>query len=431
MSHPLAPAPVAPPPLGAWSRVWRYGVVALVALLVWVLVAWDSITASGTREEPPPGDVGPVGAALALDALLGLAAVALLPLRRRHPVLVGVLTTGATALSGSALGAAALAVVSLSTRRRWREVVPVVGVLLAATLVYEVAFRPAWAQVDLSLPGALGSVALALVAAAALVATGSFVGARRELLVQLRERAETAEQQRALAEEAAREGERLRIAREMHDVLAHRISLVGLHAGALAYRTDLGREETAQVATVVQENAHLALEELREVLGVLRQGADGAADAEAVAEPPQPTLAELPALVADARDAGQTVTLRLDVADGHDLARVPATASRTAFRVVQEGLTNARKHAPGSPVDVVVTVGAAHAVHVRVVNGAVAPVGAGAGPAGGVPPWRPPGAGVGLTGLEERADLAGGRLRAGPDASGRFVLELDLPGGAA
>lgn len=425
------PAPVPPPALGAWSRTWRYVVVVLVALLVWVVVAWDTITAGGTREVPPAGDDLVVGVVLALDGLLGLGMVALLPLRRSHPVLVAGVTTAVTAVSGAAVAAAALAIVSLATRRRWREVVGVAAVLLGATLAYELLYRPATTGPAASVVGAAGSAGLALLVVGALVATGSFVGARRELLVRLRERAETAERQRAVETEAAREAERLRIAREMHDVLAHRISLVGLHAGALAYRTDLSREETAQVATVVQENAHVALEELREVLGVLRSGG-GTEQAEGVepgradeaAEPPQPTLAELPALVADARDAGQVVTWHADLAPGTDLRRVPVTASRTAFRVVQEGLTNARRHAPGAPVDVLVTTTPSGALEVRVGN--PAPVTAGAHGADVPAPT-----GWGLTGLRERAALAGGRLEAGRDEHGLFVLALHLPGGAA
>ena len=104
------------------------------------------------------------------------------------------------------------------------------------------------------------------------MATGYYIGARRELLAFWRERAETAEREHALAAERARAAERTRIAREMHDVLAHRISLVALHAGALTYRSDLDREETAAAAAVIQDNAHLALGELRQVLGVLRAG---------------------------------------------------------------------------------------------------------------------------------------------------------------
>ena len=131
----------------------------------------------------------------------------------------------------------------------------------------------------------------------------------------------------------------------MHDVLAHRISLVALHAGALAYRDDLTREETRETAQTIQANAQLALSELRQVLGVLRAGAGAVG-----IEPPQPTLAELPALLADA--ARGRVGGRRSTPPASPRILAPQTLSRTSFRIVQEALTNARKHAPGEPVSV-------------------------------------------------------------------------------
>ena len=182
------------------------------------------------------------------------------------------------------------------------------------------------------------------------IVTGFYVRARRELVASLNERLLTAEREQALTTEAARDAERTRIAREMHDVLAHRISLVAMHAGALAYREDLTREQTAETAATIQANAQLALAELRQVLGVLRAGrpTDGV-------EAPQPTLAELPALLADVRETGSQVQLDVLGLRECELAKIPATMSRTSFRIVQEALTNARKHAPGEPVSVRLT----------------------------------------------------------------------------
>ena len=104
-----------------------------------------------------------------------------------------------------------------------------------------------------------------------LLATGMYIGARRELVASLHDRAERAEREQALRVEQAQANERARIAREMHDVLAHRMSLVAMHAGALAYRTDLSPEQTRHAAEVIQANAHRALADLREVLGLLRE----------------------------------------------------------------------------------------------------------------------------------------------------------------
>jgi signal transduction histidine kinase len=208
---------------------------------------------------------------------------------------------------------------------------------------------------------------------------------------------------------AAQEAERLRIAREMHDVLAHRVSLLSLHAGALEFRPDASPEEVAEAAAVIRASARAALEELRDIIGVLREGADGDAP-----EPPQPTLAQLPALIDESRAAGTQVQTRIDARD------VPDALGRTAYRVVQEGLTNARKHAPGAAVDVRVAVAGDRLV-VEVVTRR--PVGVPAG----APGERLPGAGTGLVGLAERVALAGGELEHGPDAAGDFVLRASLP----
>ena len=244
--------------------------------------------------------------------------------------------------------------------------------------------------------------------------TGFYIGARRELLASLRERAETAEREQALREESARESERTRIAREMHDVLAHHISLVSLHAGALNYRTDLTRQETADAAAIIQSNAQLALAELRQILGVLRSPRDGEGHGITTADPPQPTLRELPALLADSRDAGMKVKLATSngplVLDG-----LSQSISRDAYRIIQEALTNARKHAAGAPVTVTLQKRDSQ-LQVRVQN-----------------PWKPApvppssGSGMGLTGLQERAELAGGILAHGIDPRDGFVVTAALP----
>ncbi len=167
---------------------------------------------------------------------------------------------------------------------------------------------------------------------------GLFVRARRELVRSLRELADR-------AGDEARAAERRRIAREMHDVLAHRLSLLSVHAGALEFRPDAPAEEVAEAAGVIRENARAALDELRGVIGVLRE--DGG---ESLTEPPQPTLADLAALVEESRAAGMRVTASIELGD----AAPPAAVGRTAYRIVQEGLTNARKHAPGAAVTLTV-----------------------------------------------------------------------------
>ena len=233
------------------------------------------------------------------------------------------------------------------------------------------------------------------------VGWGLFVRARRELVRSMREQADR-------AGDEARAAERRRIAREMHDVLAHRLSLLSVHAGALEFNPDAPAEEVAEAAGVIRESARAALDELRGVIGVLRE--DGG---ESLTQPPQPTLADLAALVEESRAAGMRITAQIELGD----AAPPAAVGRTAYRIVQEGLTNARKHAPGAAVTLTVTApdGALH-VEVR----SLAPVAVAAG--------SPlPGAGTGLIGLAERVTLAGGELESGVDPEGAFVLRARLP----
>ncbi|MFD8267919.1 sensor histidine kinase, partial [Streptomyces althioticus] len=160
-------------------------------------------------------------------------------------------------------------------------------------------------------------------------------------------------------------------------------------------------------AGVIRESAHEALQDLREIIGVLRAG-----DSEDAGRP-QPTLAALDTLVAESRQAGMKVALDQRVADA---ASVPASVGRTAYRIAQEGLTNARKHAPGTEVTVSVAGGPGEDLTVRVHNPP---------PEGDVPPV--PGAGQGLIGLRERATLAGGSLEHGRTPGGGFEVRARLP----
>jgi signal transduction histidine kinase len=241
-------------------------------------------------------------------------------------------------------------------------------------------------------------VVLAAAAHAALLGWGAFARSRAELLESLRERARRAEDEQERRVVEARSAERSRIAREMHDVLAHRLSLVAATAGAVEFRPDAAPERIAAAAGVLRANAHAALEELREVIGVLRAGPDE--------DRPQPTTADLPRLVDEVRAGGVPVELH----DGLG-AELAGGAGRTVYRVVQEALTNARKHAAGQPVDVRLSGG--DEIRVEVSN----PVGSAAGT---------PGSGTGLIGLAERLQLAGGTLEHGP-SDGRFRLVATLP----
>jgi signal transduction histidine kinase len=380
----------------AWGEVWRILAAALLGTLLYLVV--QSQQHSGLRPMPSPSWLDTV------DPLLGAVALGLMLFRRRWPLPIALATTALTALSVTALGPASISMISLATHRRWAQVA-VAGVawLVSGALYQEL--RPGSTAEDWANNALISVLSLAF-----FVAAGAFIGARRDLVASLRERVETAEREQTMRVGQARAAERARIAREMHDVLAHRISLVAMQSGALAYRTDLTREQTAQAAEVVRDNAHQALGELREVLGLLRE----AGEPEPHPRHPQPSLADLDDLLAETRASG--VELRATVAVD-DLSRVPDTISRNGYRIVQEALTNARKHAAGAPVDLEVRALPGDGLRIVARNGIPnRPLGE-----------RMPASGMGLTGLVERATLTGGELTYGTDRRGDFVLKAWLP----
>ncbi|WP_344079911.1 sensor histidine kinase [Luedemannella helvata] len=339
---------------------------------------------------------------LAIDLVLGGLCCLGVWLRRRWPVGLAVVVGLVSIYSTSVAGAALLALFTVAVHRRFAVVAPIVaGYALVPFLTLLV--RP-------DVPVAHWSeIVLGIVLAVAILAWGLFVRARQQ---SLRERAGRVEAEQQLRVAEARQSERNRIAREMHDVLAHRLSLLSLHAGALELRPDAAPEEIARAAGVVRANAYQALEDLREVIGVLRTGVDRSDE---TPERPQRTLADLPDLVDQSRRAGMRVRLGCQAAA---LSAVPAGVGRSAYRIVQEGLTNARKHAPGADVAVTVQATPGDGVTVEIRN--PCPIGTGGGTA-------IPGAGIGLIGLTERAALAGGRLEHGPTPAGEFRLWAWLP----
>ncbi|MCS5518461.1 MULTISPECIES: sensor histidine kinase [Curtobacterium] len=392
-------------PLGqrVWSQTWRVAVAALTGLLTAGLV-WPSTDTRGWSDLH-------VGALILGDVGAGLIALVLLPFRHRAPLVITVVIGALSSVSTLAVGAAGLSLVSLATRRRAVELAVAGAVLLGATLLYDVVLAPPVDDMPLWQIMLVGLVGIAL-----LVAIGIGIGQRRALLLSLRERAALLERDQQLREDRAREQERAHIAREMHDVLGHRLSLVALHAGALEYRgPGLTPDETAAAAGVVRAEAHSALTDLRDVLGVLRDPAANGGDEVTGTAPPQPTLVDLPGLLDQARSGGATVRARVDT----DSAAVPTAVGRHAYRIVQESLTNARRHAPGELVDVVVETVPGPAIRVVVSNTLAA------GPA----PADASGhtAGHGLRGLAERARLVGGSFRAGSDDGRVHVVEAVLP----
>jgi signal transduction histidine kinase len=302
-------------------------------------------------------------------------------------------------VSPAATPAATLGTLYVAQRRPLAIAVAAGGADVVAHLI-----RGLW-RPNGSLPYGWWAV-LVIAAGAALVGWGQGARARQALLASLRERARRAEAEQASRVAEARVAERARIAREMHDVLAHRLSLLATYAGALEYRPDAPPEQLARAAGVVRAGVHQALDELREVITVLRD------DDDVDGKHPLPGLADLDGLIAETRDAGTAVDVTRRVTQPEDL---PGGLGRTAYRVVQEGLTNARKHAPGQPVRVLLAGKPGGRLVVELAN----PV----GPADPVIN----GSGTGLIGLTERVRLAGGEIDHTISADAEFVLRSWLP----
>jgi len=337
------------------------------------------------------------------DVLVGGLGCVLLWWRRRWPVQVAVVLALIGCFSDMASFAVLIALFTVAVHRRLPTVLALGALNLAAFGVYTVV-RP---TDDVPYPVIVG---FGVLLTASVLAWGMFVRARRQLVLSLQERALRAEREQLLRVDQARHTERTRIAREMHDVLAHRLSLLSMHAGALEFRPDATPAEIASAAGVVRASARQALEDLREVIGVLREGPDGGS-----ATRPQPSLADLPALVEEGRQAGVRVRAEYRVPD---LASAPPATGRNAYRVVQEALTNVRKHAPGTVACLRVEGGPGTGLTIEVRNPP---------PAGGEHAVPLPSAGTGLVGLLERISLGGGHLEHGWTTDGEFRLLATLP----
>ena len=394
------------PTLSRAAIAWRYGLALVVGLL---LTPWAWSTPW-----------------LVANFVALAAAAVIIRWRRTHPLLAG----SAIAVLGlfPSTGAFwAWAVLSVATRRRWSEIVPVTALSLVVSMAVlatdpsAVLIEADGQAMDLSRPSTwIIGFLLSFASLGVMVAVGMYVGARRDLARSAAERIAQAEREQELRVAQAQADERSRIAREMHDILAHRISLVSMYAGVLAHRRDLPPEQSAEVAETIRSNAALALDELRAVLGQLRGIGD---------ERPQPTLSDLTALVEESRGAGVEVSV-----SSTDLTGLSPTSSRHAYRIVQESLTNARKHAPGQPVAVSLDGDADTGLTVTISNPlagssppdrdtARLPEQTGALTRGAAETRQP---GYGLIGLAERAAAVGGRIEH-RHHRGRFEVTAWLP----
>ncbi|WP_406157643.1 histidine kinase [Streptomyces sp. NBC_01005] len=394
----LLPSAMADPELpgdrrGRARRTVRDWAVDLTAFLC--AVAVGMVTVATIEADPTT----PEGVLLA-DIVVGALACCALWVRRRWPFGVAVGLVLVSAIEPVAAGAMLVALFGVAVHRPFRPVAAVGALALVLTPVQPyLRPDPGTSFVEATVIGALLPLLV--------ISWGMAVRSRRQLVVTLRERAQRAEAEAGLRAEQAQRLAREAIAREMHDVLAHRLTLLSVHAGALEFRPDAPKAEVARAAGVIRDSAHEALQDLREIIGVLRSPGESDGDR------PQPTLATLDSLIDESRLAGMKVTLvnRVD-----EPSTAPAATGRTVYRIAQEGLTNARKHAPGTEVTVTVTGAPGEGLTVEVRN-----------PAPTEPFERVPGSGQGLIGLTERATLAGGSLDHGPEPDGGFRVRASLP----
>ncbi|MFC7359136.1 sensor histidine kinase [Nocardioides astragali] len=355
------------------------------------------------------GGVGHVAAGQPVAALFSIVEVAPLLWRRRHPWLVFLAVAAASALQAVALEE------------------PIVGQLAFPVAVYSVArWAPRWQGVTALLVGYTGALVAAgrwmlgfgageltagnlapyTVTIAAIVTAAwalGFAGQQRERYVDsLVARAEQAERMADREVELAARDERSRIAREMHDVVAHGLSVIVVQADGARYAAAKDPGVAVGTLETISGTGREALTEMRRLLGLLRDGDTGVS--------PQPGLADVRHLVDEARAAGTRVEADLPA----DVPDVPDGVGLAAYRIVQEALTNVRKHAgPTATVRLRVAVGRDVEVEVR---------DDGRGAAAGSD-----GRGLGVVGMRERAAAHGGALEAGPVTGGGFAVSARLP----
>jgi signal transduction histidine kinase len=334
---------------------------------------------------------GLAGARLPLGVFAVGVSVGAVAVRGRWPVLVAFAVACAVVMApspGLVVGAALVGVYSVAARLGRRDVA-IVGLSLAAAFLVE---RAAWGFAANVLPPLLLALAVA-------VASGLYVGVRRASAA---ERQQLEREQETLVAERTAADERVRIARELHDVVAHTLSLIVVQSEVLSARVE--DEELRAAAAAIAELGRTAMGELHRTLDLLR-GGDVPAE-----RGPAPSLADLEQLVEQAREGGLTVELIL----AGQRRSLPAGVEVSAFRIVQEALTNVRRHAAASRVEVRVRYGS-EALELSVEDD-----GAGAAAAAD-------GEGHGLRGMRERAAMLGGALSVGPLDGGGYRVSAILP----
>ncbi|MFI8766186.1 sensor histidine kinase [Streptomyces sp. R-07] len=391
-----------------WFRAHPLAFDAAIAAGALVCMIAGSFTdPHGSPDGPTFGDRTPS----AWSVLIMIAGAAALVMRRRRPFAVLAFTVAISLFElvndnrpAPIAMAAVVALYTVASRTdrptTWRVGLATMAVLTAAAMAFGP--TPWYAQENLGVFAWTGMAA----------AAGDAVRSRRAFVDAIRERAERAERTRE--EEAGRRvaEERLRIARDLHDVVAHHIALVNVQAGVAAHVMDKRPDQAKEALAHVREASRSALDELRATVGLLRQSGDPEAPTE-----PAPGLAVLDGLLDSFRKAGLPVAL----ARPDEGLTLPATVDLAAYRIVQEALTNVRKHAGADATAEVSIVRVGRTVEITVLDN---------GTPRTVPPQpreQPPVGGHGLLGMRERVGALGGTLTAAPRYGGGFRVQAILP----
>jgi signal transduction histidine kinase len=367
-----------------------------VLILAWIGVGIAVSVVDRTHKNGPEGPVW-------VDILLVVAIIAPLFLRRRYPfgalaavpliVSIGAWIDGRLTPDSFVIFFVGVAVSFLFAQRPWRQAVAGLAIIVGSNIVIE-HFDP---------KGKLGDIFFSSIFFGVVWIVGFALGQKFAEADQAKERALRAEREREERARVAVAEERARIARELHDVVGHSVSVMTVQTSGVRrlLRPDQQREREALL--IVERTGREALAEMRRMVGVLRR------PEEAPALAPQPSLEHVERLVEQAREAGLPVELRVEGA----VVELPAGVDLTAYRLVQEGLTNAMKHAGASHAEVLVHY-TADAIEVTVSDD-----GRGVG--------NGDGGGHGLVGMRERVVVYGGELDAGPQPGGGYRLRARLP----
>ena len=388
----------------------------LVVLLVGASVPGSMIHAPGATEATPP--LWPAVVLVAVGSIVLL-------WRRSHPRTVAILT-GVCGIAVAALGylpsmfvlgPLIVALYALADRTNRKIANTIAFITIAAVVGASALARPHW-TVDITVIAPAASLLLPL-------AVGTTARIRRDYVQAVHARAEYAEQTREQEARHRVADERMRIARELHDAVAHHLALANAQAGTLGRLMRSRPEQAEQLVGQLANTTSTALRELKATVGLLRQADDSDAPLH-----PAPGLAQLPELTASFATAGLTVTTETE---GEPRPLSPGT-DLTVFRIVQEALTNVAKHAATKTARVHVAY-ARERLTVAIVNDAGSPAVAAPGAAPGPvqSPWaaatsaKTPGGGFGLIGMRERAQSIGGTLNAGPRPEGGYQVVATLP----